>query len=95
MLRCCYSRKKCLSKLKQLEVSDALSKEFMLTCLSIMSFEQFIVSIVELIILSWQQKLLHNFNNMRATWLFCHFVKLEVYILHGLENISMFNIWKL
>ena len=32
---------------------------------------------------------------MRATWLFYHLLKLEVHILHGLENISIFNIWKL
>ena len=32
---------------------------------------------------------------MRATWLFYHSLKLEVHILHGLENISIFNFWKL
>ena len=32
---------------------------------------------------------------MRATWLFYHFLKLEVHILHGLENISICYIWKL
>ena len=75
---------------------DALSKEFMLKCLSVMSYEQLlIVSIVELIMLSRQQILIYNFHNMRVTWLFCHFFKLQVHILHGLENISIINIWKL
>ena len=32
---------------------------------------------------------------MRATWLLYYFLKLEVHILHGLENIQIFNIWKL
>ena len=32
---------------------------------------------------------------MSATWLFYHFLKLEVHVLHGLENISIFNFWKL
>ena len=32
---------------------------------------------------------------MRATWLFHHFLKLEVHILDGLENIPIFNIWKI
>ena len=32
---------------------------------------------------------------MRVTWLFYHFFKLQVHILHSLENISIFNIWKL
>ena len=32
---------------------------------------------------------------MRVTWLFHHFFKLQVHILHGLENISIFIIWKL
>ena len=31
---------------------------------------------------------------MRDTWLFYHFFKLQVHILHSLENISIFNIWK-
>ena len=60
-----------------------------------MIYEQFIVSIVELIILSWQPILLYNFHNMRVTWLFYHFFKLKVHILHSLENISNFKIWKL
>ena len=38
---------------------------------------------------------LYNFDNMRATELFYHFIKVEVHILRGLENISIFNIWKL
>ena len=57
-------------------------------------FGQF-VSIVELIMLSWQLILLHNFHNMRVTWLFYHFFKLQVNILHSLGNIWIFNIWKL
>ena len=60
-----------------------------------MIYEQFIVSIVEMIMLSWQPILLYNFHNMRVTWLFYHFFKLQVHILHSLENISIFNIWKL
>ena len=32
--------------------------------------------------------LLHNFHNMRVTWLFCHFFKLQVHILNSLENIN-------
>ena len=32
---------------------------------------------------------------MRVIWLFCHFFKLQVHILHGLEKISISNIWKL
>ena len=60
-----------------------------------MIYEQFIVSIVELIMLSWQPILLYNFHNMRVTWLFYHFSKLQVHFLHSLQNISIFNIWKL
>ena len=55
-----------------------------------MIYEQFAVSIVELIMLSWQPILLYNFRNMRVTWLFYHF-KLQVHILHGLKNIPIFN----
>ena len=60
-----------------------------------MIYEQFIISIVGLIMLSWQAILLYNFDNMRVIQLFCHFFKLQVHILHGLENISIFNLWKL
>ena len=60
-----------------------------------MIYEQFIVSIVEVIMLSWQPILLHNFHKMRVTWLFYHFFKLQVHILHSLENIWISNIWKL
>ena len=48
VLKCCYSRKKYLSKLKQYGLPDALSEEFSFKCLSIMIYEQFIVSIVML-----------------------------------------------
>ena len=95
MLKCCYSRKKYLLKLKQHGLPDALSKEFSFKCLSVMIYKQFVVSIVELIMLSWEPILLYNFHNIRVTWLFYHFFKLQVHILHGLENISIFNIWKL
>ena len=95
MLKCCYSRKKYLSKLKQHGLPRILSEEFLFKCLSVMIYEQFIVSIVELIMLSWQPILLHNFHNMRVTWLFYHFFKLQVHTLHSLENIWIFNIWKL
>ena len=91
MLKCCYSRKKYLSELKQHRLSDTLSKEFSFKCFSVVIYEQFIVSIVELIMLSWQPILLYNFHNMRVTWLFYHFFKLQVHIL---ENIS-FYLWKL
>ena len=95
MLKCCYSGKKYLSKLKQHGLPDVLSEEFLFKCLSVMIYEQFIVSIVELIMLSWQPILLYNFRSMRVTWLFYDFLKLQVHILHSLENISIFNIWKL
>ena len=94
MLKRCYSGKKYLSKLKQRGLPDALSEEFSFKCLSVISYEQFIVSIVELIMLSRQQILLHNFRNMRVTWLFYHFLKSQVHILHSLENISVSHIWK-
>ena len=94
MLKCFYSRKKYLSKLKQDGLSDTLSEEFLFKCLSVIIYEQFIVSIVELIMLSWQPTLLYNFHDMRVTWFFYHF-KLQVHILHSLENILIFNIWKL
>ena len=54
-----------------------------------MIYEQFIVSIVELIMLSWQPILLHNFHNMRVTQVLYHFFKLQVHTLQGLENISI------
>ena len=46
MLKCCYSRKKYLSKLKQHKLPGALSKELLFKCVSVMTCEQFIVSIV-------------------------------------------------
>ena len=95
MLKCSYSKKTYLSKLKQHGLSDALSKEFSFKCLSVMIYKKFIVSIVELIMLSWQPILLYNFHNIRVTWLFYHFFKLQVHILRGLENISIFNLWKM
>ena len=54
-----------------------------------MSYEQFIVSIVELIMLSRQQILIYDFHKMRVTCLFYHFFKLQVHISHGLENIQL------
>ena len=72
---------------------DYLSKEISFKCLSVMVYEQFTVPIVELIMLSSQSILFFNFRNMRVTWLLCHFFKLH--ILQGIENISIFNIWKL
>ena len=95
MLKCCYSRKKYLLKFKQHGLLDALSKEFSFKCLSVMIYELFIVSVVEPIMLSWQPILFSNFHNMRVTWLFYHPFKLQIHILHSLENISIFNIWKL
>ena len=61
--------KKYLSELKQQGLPDALSEELSFKCLSVMIYEQFIVSTVELIMLSWQPILLYNFHNMRVTWL--------------------------
>ena len=95
MLKCYYSGKKYLPKLKQHGLPDALSEEFLFKCLSVMIYEQFIVSIVELFMLSWQPIFIYNFHDMRVIWLFYHFFKLQVHILHSLENISIFNIWKL
>ena len=94
-LKCCYSRKKYLSKLKQHGLPDKFSKEFSFKYLSVMIYEQFIVSIVELIMLSWQPILSYNFHDIRVTWLLYHFFKLQVHVLHGLENISIFDLWKL
>ena len=85
MLKCYYSRKKYLTKLKQHGLPDALSKEFPFKCLSVMIYEQFIVSLVEPIMLSWQPISLYNFHNLTVTWLFYDFFKLQVHILHGLE----------
>ena len=56
-----------------------------------MIYEQFIVSIVELIMLSWQPILLYNFHNMTVTWLFYHVFRLQIHILHDLENVSIFK----
>ena len=95
MLKCCYSRKTYLSKLKQHGLPEALSKDFSFECLSVMIYEKFIVSIVELTMLSWQPILLYNCHNIRVTWLFYHFFKLQVQIFHGLENVPIFNLWKL
>ena len=95
VLNYCCSRKKYLSKLKRHELPDALSNEFLFQYLSVMSYEQFIVPIIKLIMLSRQQILSRNFHNMRVTWLFHHFLKSEIHILHGLENISIFYVWKL
>ena len=44
--------KKYLSKLKQHGLPDALSEELSFKCLSVMIYEQFVVSIVQLIMLS-------------------------------------------
>ena len=95
VLKCCYSRKKYLSKSKQHGLPDTLSEELSFKCLSVKICEQFIVSIVGLIMLSRQRILLYNFQNMGVTWLFYHFFNLQTRILHSLENISIFNIWKL
>ena len=64
---------------------EALSNKFSLKRLLVMIYEQFMVSIVELIMLSWQQLLSHNFQNTRVTWLSCRFFRLQVsHILHDL-----------
>ena len=77
--------------MKQQGLPDTLSKEFSFKCLSIMIYEQFIVSIVEQIMLSWQPILLYNFHNMTVTLLFYHFFMLQADILHGSENITIFK----
>ena len=82
MLKCCYSRRKYLSKLKQHELPDALSKEILFKCALVMSYEQFIVPIGELTMLSWQQLLSYYFHNVSERHLaFNYFLKLEVHIL--------------
>ena len=53
VLKCCCSRKEYSSKLKQHGLPDTLSEEFSFECLSFKINEQSIVSIVELIMLSW------------------------------------------
>ena len=95
VLKGCYSWKKFLTKLKQHGLPDSLSEEFLFNCLSVVIYEQFIVSIVKLIMLSWQPILSYNFHNMKGIWLFYHFFKLQVHILHSLENISIFNIFEI
>ena len=80
------------TSLKQHGLRDALSEEFSFKCLSVMIYEQFIVFIVELIMMSWQPTLLYNFHKMRVTWFFYHFFKLQVHVLHKLENISIFKV---
>ena len=52
---------KYFSKLKQHGLPDAMSEEVSFKCLSVMIYEQFTVSIVELIMLSGQPILLYNF----------------------------------
>ena len=54
-------------EIKEHELPDALSKEVLFKCLSVKSYDQFIVSVVELIMLSWQQILSCNFHNMGVT----------------------------
>ena len=76
-------------ELKQNGLPDALSVEFSFKCLSVTVYEHFIVSIVEVIILAWQPILLYNFFNMRVTWFFYHFFKLQIHILYSLENITI------
>ena len=51
MLKCCYSRKKYLSKLKQYGLPEALNKKFSFKCLAVMIYEHFIVYIVQLVML--------------------------------------------
>ena len=92
MLIFCHSWRKYSSKLKQHRLPDALSKEFSFKCLSVMIYEQFIVSIVELVLLSWEPILSYNFHNMRVILLFYHFFKLQVHILHNLGNTSIINL---
>ena len=62
VLKCCYFRKNI--EIQKHELPDALSKEFFFKCLLVISYEQFIVPIVELIMLSWQQILSYSFRNM-------------------------------
>ena len=66
MLLCCYCREKYLSKLKQHGLHDPYTKEFSFQCLSVMIYKQFIVSIVELIMLSWQPISVHNFQTCKS-----------------------------
>ena len=57
MLKCCYSREKIFVEIKQYGSPEAMSEEFSFKCLSVIIYEQFIVSIVEFIMLSWQPTL--------------------------------------
>ena len=95
VLKSCYYWEKYSSKSKQHGLPDALSNNLSFRSLSVMIYQQFMVSIAELIMLSKQQLLFHNFQNTRMTWLFCRFSTLGVYIIHGFDNISSFRIWKL
>ena len=74
---------------------EQITPSYLLSVKSVMIYEQFVVSIVELIMLSWQPILSYNFHDMRVTWLFYHFFKQQVHVLHGLENVSNLNIWKM
>ena len=69
MLKCCHSRKKYLSKLKQHRLPDALGKELSFECLSVMVYEQFTVPIVELIMLLRQSILFFNFHESHLAFL--------------------------
>ena len=82
-------QEKIFNEIETVWLPKALSKEFSFKFLLVMIYEQLIVSIFELIMLSWQPVLLYSFHNMTVTWLFYHFFKLQVDILHGLENISI------
>ena len=53
--------------LKQDGLLDASSKEFSLKFLSVMMYEHFVVSVVELIMFSRQQIILHTFQTTRVT----------------------------
>ena len=60
-------QEKICNEIEKPGLPDASSKEFSFEYLSVMIYEQFIVSIVELIMLSWQPVLLYNFHNMTVT----------------------------
>ena len=79
----------------QYELPGALSKEFLFKCLSVISYEQFIVSIVSqlcchgyryyhVVFITWESL---GFSTISSSWKFN--------ILHGLEDISISNVWKL
>ena len=94
VLKCCYSRKKYLFKLKQHGLPDASGEEFSFKCLSVTIYEQFIVLLsswlcchgnryYHIIFVTWESL---GFSITSSSYKFISYIA---------ENISIFNIWKL